>query len=228
MHEICAIAREFGIKVIEDAAQAHGAKYYSKKTGALADAAGFSFYPGKNLGAIGDAGAITTDDPELYEKLKLLRNYGSEKKYEHKLIGFNSRLDELQAAFLTVKLTNLEKWNIRRKEIAKRYINELNNPKISLPIVIKNADPVWHLFVVRSQYRNKLRDHLTESGIETLIHYPKLPYLNEAYHHLGYSKGSFPISEKIQDEILSLPIGPHLTDEEISIVINACNNFNLK
>jgi len=225
LDEITEIARQYGLKVIEDAAQAHGARYGERKAGSLGDAAGFSFYPGKNLGAIGDGGAITTDDPEMAERLKLLRNYGSLKKYEHLISGFNSRLDELQAAFLRLKLQCIDRWNARRRMVANAYLSSLQNTGLGLPPVSKVSQSVWHLFVVRSQQRDKLREHLLRHGVETMIHYPTAPHLQAAYAHLGLRKGSFPITEQLQDEILSLPIYPQMTEEQVDHVISACRAF---
>lgn len=225
MEEINAIAKPLGIKVIEDSAQAHGAKYNDKIAGSLADAAGFSFYPGKNLGAIGDGGAVTTNDAELAEKIKILRNYGSRKKYKHEVAGFNSRLDELQAAFLRVKLKKLEGWNIRRREIANIYLRELANTNLILPEIARYCTPVWHLFVVRSASRNLFKEHLEKAGIETVIHYPTAPHLQKAYLDLKISRGSLPIAEQLQEEILSLPIYPQMTNEQVYEVIAACKSY---
>jgi dTDP-4-amino-4,6-dideoxygalactose transaminase len=225
MDEINAVARQHGLKVIEDAAQAHGARYGANRAGSLGDAAGFSFYPGKNLGAIGDGGAITTNDPQLADKLKLLRNYGSAKKYEHQLCGFNSRLDEIQAAFLRVKLKKLDEWNARRRAIAERYLFGLKGTKVSLPVIGKGCEPVWHLFVVRCPNRAQLREHLAGCGVETLIHYPKAPHLQPAYAALKQGAGSYPISEQLQNEVLSLPIYPQMPEALVAHVINSVRGF---
>ena len=225
IEEINAIAKPLGIKVIEDAAQAHGAKYNGKSAGTLGDAAGFSFYPGKNLGALGDGGAIVTNDAELAEKVKILRNYGSRKKYEHEVAGYNSRLDELQAAFLRVKLKKLEEWNERRREIANIYLRELAGGGLILPKIAENCLPVWHLFVVRTPKRNEFKEHLEKHGIETVIHYPTAPHLQKAYSDLKISRGSLPIAESLQEEILSLPIYPQMTNEQLKEVITACKSF---
>jgi len=215
MDKINNIAKKFGLKVLEDAAQAHGASYKNKKTGSLGDAAGFSFYPTKNLAAFGDGGAVTTDDDELAEKIRILRNYGSSLKYVNKLIGFNSRLDELMAAILRIKLHYLDNWNQKRKEIAKWYLKKLpyTFPDLILPHVPEWLEPCWHQFVIRSQRRYVFKNKLNENGIPTIVHYPVPPHLQEAYSHLNYKKGSFPISEKISNEVLSLPIGLHLSKE---------------
>lgn len=215
MDPILEIARRHGLKVIEDAAQAHGAKYKGRLAGTLGDAAGWSFYPGKNLGALGDAGAITTDDDKLAERLKMLRSYGSRVKYYHEVKGFNSRLDPLQAAFLRVKLRRLDEWNGRRKSIAARYLAELAGaPDLTLPAVLPEAEPSWHLFVVRHPQRAGLQEHLTKSGVGTLIHYPVPPHLSGAYAELGVTAGTFPVTEEIANTVLSLPMGPHLALED--------------
>jgi dTDP-4-amino-4,6-dideoxygalactose transaminase len=225
MDAIVGVARRHGLKVIEDAAQAHGASHNGRRAGSLGDAAGFSFYPGKNLGAIGDAGAITTNDTELAEKLRLLRNYGSHKKYHHDLIGFNSRLDELQAALLRVKLARLDAWNARRREIAARYLAGLAGGSLVLPGIPPGIEPVWHLFVVRSARREALKAHLAAQGVETMVHYPIAPHLQPAYASLGIARGSQPVAEQLQDEVLSLPIYPHMSDAQVEQVIAACRSF---
>lgn len=210
MDAIKAIASRYNLKVIEDAAQAHGARHKKRRVGSLGDAAGFSFYPGKNLGAMGDGGAITTNDTVLADKLRVLRNYGSRVKYVNDVKGFNSRLDELQAAFLREKLSKLDEWNERRKVIADHYFRELFDSPLQLPAVAKWADPVWHLFVVRYSRRDDLQKQLQEAGIGTMIHYPIPPHLQVAYAEFGFVEGAFPITERIHKEVLSLPIGPHL------------------
>jgi dTDP-4-amino-4,6-dideoxygalactose transaminase len=219
MDAINAIAKKHNLKVIEDAAQAHGARYKGKRVGTLGDAAGFSFYPGKNLGAIGDGGAITTNDPVLAEKVRVLCNYGSRVKYHNEVKGFNSRLDELQAAFLREKLKKLDEWNARRKAVAAEYLSVLFGSNVVLPHVPEWADPVWHLFVVRNSRRDQLQKKLSEAGIATMIHYPIPPHLQGAYADLGYSKGAFPLAECIHREVLSLPMGPHLSSDSLSKVI---------
>ena len=220
MDAINTIAKKYNLKVIEDAAQAHGARYKGKRVGTLGDAAGFSFYPGKNLGAIGDGGAVTTNDPELAEKVRVLCNYGSRVKYHNEVKGYNSRLDELQAAFLREKLKVLDNWNDRRKLIATEYLNALSTSNLVLPHVPVWADPVWHLFVVRNQQRDQLQKRLSDSGITTMIHYPIPPHFQGAYSELGYASGSFPIAECIHREVLSLPMGPHLSSDDLSKVIS--------
>lgn len=221
MDAINAIARKHNLKVIEDAAQAHGARYKGKRVGTLGDAAGFSFYPGKNLGAIGDGGAVTTNDAVLAEKIRMLGNYGSTVKYHNEVKGYNSRLDELQAAFLREKLQKLDDWNGRRKVIAAEYLHQMEGCGLVLPFVPEWADPVWHLFVVRSQQRETLQANLQQQGVGTMIHYPIPPHLQLAYAELGYAQGDFPIAEVIHDQVLSLPMGPTLNDAQVTQVINA-------
>jgi len=210
MDPINAIAASHGLKVIEDAAQSHGARYKGRRVGSLGDAAGFSFYPGKNLGALGDGGAVVTNNSELAEKVRILRNYGSQMKYHNEVKGFNSRLDELQAAFLRVKLRHLDEWNARRQQAANVYISQLTDADLTLPFVPDWAEPVWHLFVVRHPQRDALQKRLQQAGIGTMIHYPIPPQLQPAYAELGFSEGAFPLTEAIHREVLSLPMGPHL------------------
>lgn len=224
MDAINAIAKKYSLKVIEDAAQAHGARYKGKRVGGLGDAAGFSFYPGKNLGALGDGGAVTTNDPELAEKVRVLCNYGSHVKYHHEVKGLNSRLDELQAAFLLAKLNKLDAWNERRKDIAANYLNELKGCKLLLPHVPEWADPVWHLFVIRDKDRDQLQRKMTEAGIGTMIHYPIPPHSQVAYAEMGLKEETLPIAETIHREILSLPIGPHMTDAQVEQIVAALSN----
>jgi len=213
-------ARRHGLKVIEDNAQAQGARYKGQRTGSVGDAAGNSFYPGKNLGAFGDAGVVTTNDEELADKVRTLRNYGSKKKYYNELKGFNSRMYEIQAAFLRVKLKKLDEWTDRRRAVAARYLAELRGvPGLTLPFVPEWAEPVWHLFVVRHPKRDALQRRLTEAGIGTLIHYPVPPHKSGAYAVGKWESGCFPIAESLADTVLSLPIGPHLKKEQVSYVI---------
>jgi dTDP-4-amino-4,6-dideoxygalactose transaminase len=212
MAPINAIAKKHGLKVIEDAAQAHGAAYHGFRCGTLGDAAGFSFYPGKNLGAFSDAGAVVTNDPGVAEKVRKLRNYGSTVKYQHELQGINSRIDELTAAFLRVKLTKLDEWNARRKEIAAFYMAQLPTAHLGLPTVAEGAEHAWHLFVIRHPQREQLQKKLAADGIGTLIHYPVPPHLTGAYQELGFKAGDFPVTEQLCSEILSLPVGPHLKE----------------
>jgi dTDP-4-amino-4,6-dideoxygalactose transaminase len=224
MDPINAIAEKYGLFVLEDAAQAQGARYKNKRAGNLGHAAGWSFYPGKNLGAMGDAGAITTNDTQLADKLRKLRNYGSSKKYVNEHIGFNSRLDEIQAAILRVKLKYLDAWNQRRTDIANYYIGQLPKTKnLILPTVPKRADSAWHLFVVRTNKRDALQAYLKEKNIDTLIHYPIPPHKQEAYGALNNC--SYPLSEKIHNEVLSLPLGPHLTIESAREVAAHVGDF---
>ena len=227
MDPILRIARQHGLKVIEDAAQAHGATYKGRPAGALGDAAGWSFYPGKNLGAMGDAGAVTTNDDELADRVRVLRNYGSRVKYFNDMKGYNSRLDPIQAAFLRVKLRHLDEWNQLRKLIAARYREALEDvAELSLPFVPEAVDPSWHLFVIRHQRRDILQKHLTQAGIGTLIHYPVPPHLSQAYADMGGKTGDFPITERLADTALSLPMGPHLSADQADIVINAIRSFS--
>jgi len=219
MDPIVEVARRHGLKVIEDAAQAHGARYKGRRVGALGDAAGFSFYPAKNLGAAGDGGAVVTDDAELADRVRVLRNYGSRVKYHNEVKGLNSRLDELQAALLRVKLSRLDEWNSRRRDVAARYLEALDGvPDLALPFVPGWAEPVWHLFVARHPQRDALQRHLADSGIGTLIHYPIPPHLSGAYAGEGWESGDFPITEAMAREILSLPMGPHLRESQVDEV----------
>ncbi|MEJ5310863.1 MAG: DegT/DnrJ/EryC1/StrS family aminotransferase [Anaerolineae bacterium] len=227
MDPINAIARRYGLKVIEDAAQAHGARYKGQCAGSLADAAGWSFYPSKNLGAYGDAGAITTNDAALADRVRLLRNYGSRIKYRNEVPGFNSRIDPLQAAFLRVRLKHLDAWNARRSEQAERYLSGLRDTDLLLPVVPDEMSPIWHVFVVWTRERDLLQTRLREKGIGTLVHYPLPPHLQPAYQHFGFAEGTFPISERIHREVLNLPIGPHLTLEKVSQVIDVINEYNM-
>ncbi|MEJ5378461.1 MAG: DegT/DnrJ/EryC1/StrS family aminotransferase [bacterium] len=224
MDPIKEIALRHGIKVIEDAAQAHGARYKGARAGSLGDAAGFSFYPGKNLGAFGDGGAVTTNDDSLANRIRALRNYGSHTKYYNDYKGFNSRLDELQAAFLRVKLRKLDEWNERRAKIAAKYLDGLSDISgLTLPHVPNWAEPVWHLFVVRTERRDLFQKHLADAGIGTLIHYPVPPHKQKAYREMNSL--SFPISERIHNEVLSLPMGPHMNKNEVDRVIESVRKF---
>jgi dTDP-4-amino-4,6-dideoxygalactose transaminase len=224
MKELKALAEEHDLLLFEDAAQAHGALIDGKKAGAWGDAAAFSFYPGKNLGALGDGGAITTADSELDKILRSYRNYGSEQKYVHSIKGVNSRLDELQAAFLSIKLKNLDADNELRRKIAAQYEVGINNPLIQTPAHPQNKlSHVWHLYVIRCKQRDRLKTYLHEKGIETLIHYPTPPHKQEAYKELSHL--AFPVTEEIHNEVLSLPIYPGLTDSEQLRIISALNDF---
>jgi dTDP-4-amino-4,6-dideoxygalactose transaminase len=229
MDTILTFAREHDLKVVEDAAQAHGARYKSRRTGGLGDAAGFSFYPTKNLGAFGDAGAVLTNEDELAEEVRALRNYGSQVgtgRYEHEVKGFNSRLDPLQAAFLRVKLKLLDEWNLRRNAIAKLYQKRMADLEgLVLPSISAWAESSWHQFVVRHRRRDDLQRYLRQCEIDTAIHYPLPPHLSEAYSELGGKVGDFPVTEQIAQTGLSLPIGPHLTLERAENVIEAVSRF---
>lgn len=226
MAAIHAIAERHQLKVIEDAAQAHGAHYRQQRVGSLSTAAGFSFYPTKNLGALGDGGAIVTNDAALAEKAYLLRSYGGRIKYKNEVKGFNTRLDELQAAFLLKKLEFLDDWNAARKNVAQHYLSLLaeTDPFI-LPFVPEWADPVWHLFVIRHPQREQLIAHLTAAGIGSLIHYPTPPHLAIAYQDLGYSAGAFPLSEQLAKEVLSIPLSPHLQKADIEYITRHLKSF---
>jgi len=225
MNPINEVAKKYNLKVIEDSAQAHGATHKGKKCGTLGDASGFSFYPTKNLGALGDAGAVITNDKELAEKIRALRNYGSEKHYYNRYMGFNSRLDEMQAAILRVKLRHLEEFNEERKRIAQLYLKSLQNTNLILPYVSRWAEPAWHQFVIRSTKRDELQEYLKSKGIGTLIHYPLPIHLQEAYKNLNYKKGDFPIAEKMANEVLSLPMYPYLTENYIKIITNYIKKY---
>lgn len=221
MTSIMSLAERHGLFVLEDAAQAHGARYRERRVGSLGNAAAFSFYPGKNLGALGDGGAITTDDDALAERLRRLRNYGSERKYQHREIGFNARLDELQAALLRTKLTYLEQWNQRRQEIAEYYLDQLSGLHIGLP---PSSDtiyrPVWHQFVITVDERDRLQEILAEDGIPTMVHYPLTPHDQPAYS--GHSKQtSLPVAEALARRCLSLPISPTLSDDDLSRIVSS-------
>ena len=225
MDPIMRIAREKGLYVVEDCAQAHGATYKGKKVGSFGDAAGFSFYPGKNLGALGDAGAVVTDNRELAEKVRVLGNYGSDYKYHHIYKGNNSRLDELQAAFLAAKLPHLERMNEERRRIARRYSEGIKNPKVITPFVPDDCVPVWHIYGIRCAERDALEKALNEKGIGTNKHYPIPMHLQECYKDLKIHKGALPVSEEISATELSIPMYYGLTDEEIDYIIDAINCF---
>jgi dTDP-4-amino-4,6-dideoxygalactose transaminase len=215
------VAKEYKLKVIEDAAQAHGAMYKNRKIGSLGDAAGFSFYPGKNLGAFGDGGAITTNDTELSEKICLLRNYGSREKYRNDVKGFNSRLDELQAAFLRIKLKKLDEWNKRREKVSLNYLEGFKDiVDITLPCIDKDITHAWHQFVIRTKHRDQLQLDLQDEGISTLIHYPIPPHKSKAYKQDFIGCTSFPIAERLANEILSLPMSPHLKEPELEFIVD--------
>ena len=225
MPAIMDIAKRYNLLVLEDSAQAHGASFDGKRAGSWGDASGFSFYPGKNLGALGDAGAITTSDEELAHTLRALRNYGSHEKYKNLFQGVNSRLDEIQAAMLSVKLNHLDTEITHRRKVANAYLEGIKNKAIILPTKENDSAHVWHVFVIRCELRDELQKYLAENGVQTLIHYPIPPHQQPAYE--GWNELSYPISEKIHAEVLSLPIGLTMTMEEVNIVIQKCNEFQL-
>lgn len=225
MDPIMEVAKKYNLYVVEDCAQAHGAKYNGKVIGSFGDAAGFSFYPGKNLGALGDAGATVTNNEELAKKVRALGNYGSDYKYHHIYQGNNSRLDELQAAFLAAKLPHLNKVNAERRKIAQKYLDGINNPEIILPFVPEYAEPVWHIFGIRCNRRNELEKFLNDAGISTNKHYPIPMHLQGCYANLGFKKGDYPIAEEISETELSIPMYYGMTDEEIQYVIDRINEF---
>lgn len=221
LHPILEIAREYGLKVLEDAAQAHGARYRGRRIGAHGDAVAWSFYPGKNLGAFGDAGAVTTNDPCIADRIAVLRNYGSKLKYVNDVKGINSRLDPMQAAILRVKLQHLDAWNSRRTQCANAYLQGLHEVRLTLPVVPEWADPAWHLFVVRHPARDSLQSLLAGRGVATLMHYPTPPHKQAAYADLGLSPDAYPLASLLANEVLSLPIGPHVSMQTIDEVIDA-------
>jgi dTDP-4-amino-4,6-dideoxygalactose transaminase len=223
MDAINTIAQRRGLIVIEDAAQAQGAMYKQNRVGSLGHAAATSFYPAKNLGALGDAGAVLTNDPAIADKVRLLHNYGSQVKHRHEVQGYNSRLDEMQAAFLRVKLACLDDWNSRRRELASQYTMQLQDLDLGLPWVLERAEPVWHLYVVRSRQRDALRIHLEQCGISTLIHYPIPPHRQTCYTE--FSGRSLPIAEALANEVISLPLSPCMTEQEIALVVSALHSF---
>lgn len=223
MEKIWKIAKKYNLKIIEDSAQAHGAIYQEKHTGNLGDASGFSFYPGKNLGCIGDGGAVTTNDEELFNKIKAIANYGSDRKYHHIYKGVNSRLDEIQAAVLDIKLKHLDSDNNKRRGVSKYYRENIKNSKIILPETYDEKSHVWHIFAVRTQNRDEFQKYLTEKGIQTIIHYPTPPHKQGAYKE--WNNLSFPITEEIHNTILSLPISPVMTDSEIEKVVEVVNEY---
>lgn len=225
MTNIIKVANKYNLKIIEDCAQSHGAKYDGIMTGAFGDLGCFSFYPTKNLGAFGDSGAVVTDDYELYKKIKMLRNYGSQIKYHNEIQGVNSRLDEIQAALLRVKLSHLKELNDERTKIGNMFMEGINNPKLLLPKINEKCDHVYHQFVVRTKKRDGFKNYLDSCGIKTTIHYPIPPHLAECYKSLGYRINDFPIAEKYANEVISLPMFNGMTEEEIQYVIDRCNNY---
>jgi len=225
MDEIVRICKKYNLRLVEDCAQSHGACFDGKMTGTFGDIGCFSFYPSKNLGAFGDGGAIVTDDEKIARDMKMYRNYGSEKRYYNKVVGANSRLDELQAGLLRVRLSHIRELTAERRALAARYHQGLMNPKIQLPALREHADSVWHQYVIRCEDRGHLIDYLDRCGIGTIIHYPIPPHLSEAYAYLGYKKGSFPITEHYADTVLSIPMYNGMTEEEQDTVIERINAF---
>lgn len=225
MKPIQELCKKYRLKLVEDCAQSHGAKFDGKMTGTFGDIGCFSFYPSKNMGAFGDAGAIVTDDEAIQTDVKVFRNYGSEKRYYNKVVGTNSRLDELQAALLRVRMAHMEEITEEKRAIADKYTEGIKNPCIGLPKVRKGADSVWHQYVIRCKERDRLMEYLKERQIGTIIHYPIPPHMSEAYQYLGFKKGDFPIAEAYADEVLSLPIYNGITKEEQDYVIDALNRF---
>lgn len=222
IQELC---QKYHLKLVEDCAQSHGAKYDGKSTGSFGDIGCFSFYPSKNMGAFGDAGAMVTNDKKILEDIKVFRNYGSEKRYYNKVVGTNSRLDEMQAGLLRIRMTHMGEITEEKRKIAEKYTEGIKNPLIQLPSIREGADSVWHQYVIRCTERERLIEYLNERKIGTIIHYPIPPHLSEAYKYLGFQKGDFPITETYADEVLSLPIYNGITEEEQEYVINALNNF---
>lgn len=225
MDKIIALCGKYGLKLVEDCAQSHGACYDGQMTGTFGDVGCFSFYPSKNIGAFGDGGAVAVRDEKLAEDFRIFRNYGSEKRYYNKIVGANSRLDELQAGLLRVRLRHTEECEQERIRIAGRYLQGIQNPKVMLPEVREGATAVWHQFVVRTEERDRLMEYLNGKEIGTIIHYPIPPHLSEAYGYLGYGKGSFPITEQYAEQVLSLPMYNGMTEEEQQYVIDAVNGF---
>jgi dTDP-4-amino-4,6-dideoxygalactose transaminase len=225
INEILKIANEYNLYLIEDTAQAHGAEYYNKKVGTFGIVNAFSFYPSKNLGSYGEAGAIATNNDEIADRIKILRNQGQKVRYEHIEIGYNMRMEGFQGAVLNVKLKYLDKWNERRREIAKRYLNEINNPKIKFQKVVEGGKGVYHLFVIKVKDREKFINHLEKFGVGYSFHYPKPVHLQKAYEFLNYKEGSLPITEELSRTTISIPLFPEMTDEEVNYVINVINDY---
>lgn len=228
MAPIVELTKKYNLRLVEDCAQSHGACFDGQMTGTFGDIGCFSFYPSKNLGAFGDAGAITTNDPKIAEDIKIFRNYGSEKRYHNKVIGANSRLDEIQAGFLRVRLKHINELAEEKKIICERYLSELKNDNIELPKIREKATHIWHQFVIKTDRRQELIDYLDAKGIGTIIHYPIPPHLSEAYRYLGISKGDLPITEKYAESVLSIPLYNGMTEEEQKYVIEAINSFSIK
>lgn len=225
MDDVMTIAKKYNLRVVEDCAQSHGAKFDGKTTGTFGDIGCFSFYPSKNVGGFGDGGAIVTDDANIAEEMRVLRNYGSEKRYYNKVVGANSRLDEMQAGLLRVRLSHIHELTKERENICNRYLAELDNPFIVLPTIREGATSVWHQFVIKTDRREELIDYLNDKGIGTIIHYPIPPHLSEAYSYLGFGKGYLPITEKCADSVLSIPLYNGMYKEEQDYVIKAINDF---
>lgn len=225
MDDVVRICREYNLRLVEDCAQSHGAKYGGKTTGTFGDIGCFSFYPSKNLGAFGDGGAIVTDDAEIDRLIRMYRNYGSEIRYYNKVVGVNSRLDEMQAGLLRVRLRHMDDLNAEKKEISRKYLEQIHNPFIELPKVREGCEHIWHQFVLHCTKRDELQDYLKKRGIDTIIHYPIPPHLQEAYAYLGHKEGDYPITEKYAKEVLSIPMYNGMTEEEQNLVIEAINEF---
>lgn len=225
MNPIVDLCKKYNLKLVEDCAQSHGAKYEGKTTGTFGDIGCFSFYPSKNLGAFGDAGAIVTNNDIIAEDVRIFRNYGSEKRYYNKVVGANSRLDELQAGLLRIRLRHLNELAEEKEEICNRYLSEINNNKIKLPQIRQGASHIWHQFVIFSEYRDELQHYLDENNIGTIIHYPIPPHLSEAYSYLGYKEGSFPITERYAKSVLSIPLYNGMTTDELDYIIDVINKF---
>ena len=225
MDEVVALCKKYNLRLVEDCAQSHGSMYKGQMSGTFGDIGCFSFYPSKNLGAFGDAGAITTNDPQIAQNFRVLRNYGSEKRYYNKIVGTNSRLDELQAGLLRVRLQYMDELTRERQELAARYTAEIHNDKLILPMERPDTVNVWHQYVIRCKERDALIAHLESQGIGTIIHDPSPPHLAEAYQYLGHEKGAYPITEQYANEVLSIPMYNGMTGEEQDRVINALNNF---
>ena len=225
MKPIVELCKKYNLKLVEDCAQSHGAKFDGKTTGSFGDIGCFSFYPSKNLGAFGDAGAIVTNDDKIAEDVRIFRNYGSEKRYYNRVVGANSRLDEMQAGLLRVRLKHLDELAKEKEDICKRYLDELKNDKIVLPKIREGATHIWHQFVIRTDYRDELQKYLDDKGVGTIIHYPIPPHLSEAYAYLGYTEGDFPITEKYAKSVLSIPLYNGMTKDEIDYVIKVINYF---
>ena len=225
MAPIMELVHKYNLRLVEDCAQSHGACFDGKMTGTFGDIGCFSFYPSKNLGAFGDAGAIVTNDAKIAEDVRVFRNYGSEKRYHNKVVGANSRLDEMQAGLLRVRLGHMDELEEEKRKICERYLKEINNDKIELPKIRQGATHIWHQFVIHCKERDELIKYLDEKGIGTIIHYPIPPHLSEAYQYLGYKEGDFPITERYANEVLSIPLYNGMTEEEQDYVISSINDF---